>query len=346
MPAFNQKGILGFRKNNSKVLRPFFPNTWELKDTDFQVLIADKEANYMPNPQYFETCQTYFKPSMRCVLLDWVFELSSEFNFKKQTVYLAISIVDRLCSVCPNVLKNEIQLLGLTALYISSKLEEVFPPSTFTFAKAAKHAYPEKLIKQSEKAILKHLNWRVLSVTPYEILNWLMDQWDNFICFHFFELKENSLFSVDPNCSLLLTFKKPNKQSYKRYTETMQVLDTTVLDHRVLRFLPKHLVSAVLYLQVNKYFQQSALASVKSCEENNWVIEEIFSEFISKVLGVSLIHLHQEILFASQFLNVEKTLEVPKVCKVLPKERIEEHYEEFQAYQVYNKQAVSHCKKL
>jgi cyclin E len=73
--------------------------------------------------------------------MDWMMEVSSEFTLKRETYHLAINFVDRLLEAQKNVPKNEFQLVGLTCLYLASKIEEIYPPKIADFAKSADNGY-------------------------------------------------------------------------------------------------------------------------------------------------------------------------------------------------------------
>ena len=62
-------------------------------------------------------------------------EVSSEFTLKRETYHLAINFVDRYLSKV-NVTKIELQLVGVTSLYMAAKCEEIFPPRISDFAKS------------------------------------------------------------------------------------------------------------------------------------------------------------------------------------------------------------------
>jgi cyclin E len=78
---------------------------------------------------------------MRAVLLDWVMEVCSEFTLKRETYHLAVSYIDRFLDMSSNTARGEFQLIGLAALFIASKIEEVYPPRISDFAKSAKYGF-------------------------------------------------------------------------------------------------------------------------------------------------------------------------------------------------------------
>ena len=63
---------------------------------------------------------------MRAILLDWLMEVSNEFYLKRETFHITVNIIDRYLSIVYDISKNEFQLIGVSALYIASKLEVIF----------------------------------------------------------------------------------------------------------------------------------------------------------------------------------------------------------------------------
>ncbi len=50
-------------------------------------------------------------------------EVATEFTLKRETYHYALNYVDRYLTVVPNIKKWELQLVGVTAMYIASKME-------------------------------------------------------------------------------------------------------------------------------------------------------------------------------------------------------------------------------
>ena len=73
--------------------------------------------------------QTNITKNMREILLDWMMEVSEEFMIKRDTMYISISFIDRYISMANyDIPKNELQLIGVTSLYLACKVEEVYIP--------------------------------------------------------------------------------------------------------------------------------------------------------------------------------------------------------------------------
>ncbi|CAG9315892.1 unnamed protein product [Blepharisma stoltei] len=337
------------------------PPIWKPKDDDFLQIVKEKQNSYMPNPNFMEYNQPYINPIMRTILFDWMIEVTSEFLMKRESVYLAMNYVDRLSSIVPNIKKEEYQLVGVTALYIASKLDEIYQPKISDFERAAAMGYSVASIKIMEKAMLKHLGWKILPITTYNILNWLLNQWDSYITYHFGSQVYNNPndFKNLPNDEKIkvqkkyeerfITFKQANNQSYMRFRDIIHVLDASFLDQRTLRFPPRIIAGSLFYLMTSKFFKNSKYALFlhntmfqdQDCLQLEFEFacraQQFIATFLSSTLEIdNLEEIYDSATFLMQYAEIDFTYELPMVCKLQSKERIEQHYEEFLTYQTHN----------
>ena len=103
---------------------------------------------------------------MRAILLDWIIQVHNKYGLMPETLYLTINIVDRYLSVT-TVARTELQLVGISALLISSKYEEIWPPWVNDMITISDSAYSRDQILAMEKAILCRLGWYLTVPTPY-----------------------------------------------------------------------------------------------------------------------------------------------------------------------------------
>jgi cyclin E len=80
-----------------------------------------RERMYQPFPAYFNT-QSQLQPRMRGILFDWMTEVCQEFSLGRESHYLAMNLVDRYLSANPDVSRGRLQLIGVTALWMASKV--------------------------------------------------------------------------------------------------------------------------------------------------------------------------------------------------------------------------------
>lgn len=62
------------------------------------------------------------QPQMRAILLDWLIEVCEVYKLHRETYYLAMDYIDRYLSLHTDVPKNQLQLIGITCLFIASKV--------------------------------------------------------------------------------------------------------------------------------------------------------------------------------------------------------------------------------
>jgi len=88
------------------------------------------------------------------VLVDWFVDVCAEYGLSNATFFLAVSLVDRTLSVvdCP---RNKLQLLGATAMFIASKIEDVYPPQLSEIVFMTEETYTASQVRRMEKVILQ-----------------------------------------------------------------------------------------------------------------------------------------------------------------------------------------------
>ncbi|XP_028326895.1 G1/S-specific cyclin-E2 [Gouania willdenowi] len=143
--------------------------SWANSD-DVWIKMLNKELQYIHDKSYLQR-HPKLQPKMRSILLDWLFEVSEVYNLHRQTVYLAQDYFDRYMLTQTDVKKENLQLLGITALFIAAKMEEIYPPKIYEFAYVTDGACDIWDIQGIELDILKALNWNLCPETPISWLN-------------------------------------------------------------------------------------------------------------------------------------------------------------------------------
>ncbi|XP_061372357.1 G2/mitotic-specific cyclin S13-7-like [Gastrolobium bilobum] len=106
---------------------------------------------------------------MREILLDWLMDVHSKFDLSLETLYLTINIIDRFLSV-KAVPKRELQLVGVSAMLMAAKYEEIWPPEVNDFVCLSDRAYSHEQVLAMEKIILGKLEWTLTVPTPFVFL--------------------------------------------------------------------------------------------------------------------------------------------------------------------------------
>jgi hypothetical protein len=152
-------------------LKKNFKNVTDYSDDILQNLIEEEKNKNNINSNYFNY-QSEITPNMRSTLIDWLIDINGIFKFKEETLYISIYIIDAYLSK-KNFSKNKFQLLGVTSLFIASKLNEIILRRISDYSDATDKTYSIQDIQIMEIEILKTLNFELLVPSPlsfYEII--------------------------------------------------------------------------------------------------------------------------------------------------------------------------------
>jgi len=107
---------------------------------------------------------TTIVPRMRAVLIDWLVEVHTQFGLLQETLYMAIYLIDRYLQCEGLVIKSpktKLQLIGVTAMFIAAKVEEMYAPDLLDFVYITDGASTAEEVKACELKILSALNFNV-----------------------------------------------------------------------------------------------------------------------------------------------------------------------------------------
>lgn len=126
---------------------------------DIYASLRESEMNNYPEYGYMER-QPDINEKMRAILLDWLVDVHLKFKLVHETLFLTAQIIDRFLSKV-EINRNKLQLVGVAALFIASKYEEIYPPELKDFVYITDKAYSKADILQMEKEILVELNFDI-----------------------------------------------------------------------------------------------------------------------------------------------------------------------------------------
>ncbi|KAK8740956.1 hypothetical protein OTU49_002793 [Cherax quadricarinatus] len=133
-------------------------------------LMCRKDRLYPRCPDYLSQHPS-LQARMRAILLDWLTEVCEVYRLHRETYYLATDFIDRYLSASRDVPKQQLQLIGITCLFIAAKIEEIYPPKLSEFAYVTDGACTDNEILEKELVILKKLNWDLSPITSNCWLN-------------------------------------------------------------------------------------------------------------------------------------------------------------------------------
>mmetsp|Transcript_6726 Transcript_6726/g.7297 ORF Transcript_6726/g.7297 Transcript_6726/m.7297 type:complete len:478 (+) Transcript_6726:159-1592(+) len=174
-----------------------------------------KEGKSRPRTYMYE--QTDINSKMRAILVDWLVEVHMKFRLVPETLYLCINIIDRYCSQV-KVKRAKLQLVGVTALLLACKYEEIYPPEVRDCVYITDSAYDRDEVLNMEQDIVHKLGFRITVPTAYPFLQRFLNI-----------VKASSLI----------------KHAASYYTER------TLQEHDLLRFRPSLICAAAVVLAIN-----------------------------------------------------------------------------------------------
>jgi len=141
-------------------------NTEYVNDV-FSNLLKD-ECKYSAMANYTEK-QADINERMRSILVDWLVDVHLKFKLRSETLFLTVHIIDRYLSK-EQTTRNKLQLVGVTAMLIASKYEEIYAPEVRDFVYISDKAYDRAQILKMEGTILNALDWQLGGATPWHFL--------------------------------------------------------------------------------------------------------------------------------------------------------------------------------
>ena len=178
----------------------------------FEYLKVLEDAT-MPNPDYMDH-QDHLEWHLRGVLVDWLIEVHTRFHLLPETIFLAINIIDRFLS--NRVVQLEkLQLVGITAMFIASKYEEVLSPHVTNFKHVADDGFTEDEILGAERFVLQALNYDLSYPNPMNFLR---------------------------------RISKADNYDIQTRTLGKYLLEISLLEHRLMAYPPSHIAAGSMYL--------------------------------------------------------------------------------------------------
>jgi hypothetical protein len=126
------------------------------------------ETKYLP--ELYMISQVDINERMRAILIDWLVEVHLKFKLEKDTLYLTVHLIDRLLER-KLVQRQKLQLVGVTAMLIASKYEEIYAPEIRDFVYISDNAYTKEEIVAMEGLMLNAIKWMVTTPTILTFVN-------------------------------------------------------------------------------------------------------------------------------------------------------------------------------
>merc|ERR1719198_1026320 len=96
--------------------------------------------------------------SSRTFAVDWLVGVQVKYKLKTETLFLAVSLLDRYLAT-RKVRRKDLQLVSCTAAFIAAKFEEINPPEVRDFVFVTDHACRKEAILTMEVTMLTALEF-------------------------------------------------------------------------------------------------------------------------------------------------------------------------------------------
>jgi cyclin B len=151
---------------------------------------------------------------MRSILIDWLTEVHMKYRMKPVTMFLTVNIIDRYLAKA-QVARKRLQLVGVVAMFIAAKFEEIRPPQVADFVYITDKAYSKKEITDMECVMLVALSFKIRVPTVPQFLDRL---------------------HAAAQCDVV------------QKEVTFYITELALMDHRSVRHTPSHLAAASMFL--------------------------------------------------------------------------------------------------
>jgi len=141
---------------------------------DIYNYLRQSEVKRLPKSNYM-TKQPDISHSMRSILVDWLVEVAEEYKLHTETLYLAVSYIDRFLSYM-SVQRSKLQLVGTACMFIAAKYEEIYPPDVGEFVYITDDTYNKRQVLRMEHLVLKVLGFDLSLPTANVFLSQMCEQ--------------------------------------------------------------------------------------------------------------------------------------------------------------------------
>uniref|UniRef100_M4CHP4 Uncharacterized protein n=1 Tax=Brassica campestris TaxID=3711 RepID=M4CHP4_BRACM len=224
--------------------------------------IDTMEGIEMEEEEEEETCRSCVPPSymenqpdinerMRGILVDWLIEVHYKFELMEETLYLTINLIDRFLAVTQHVPRKKLQLVGVTAMLLACKYEEVSVPVVDDLIVISDKAYTRREVLDMEKLMANTLQFNFCLPTPYVFMR------------RFLKAAQS-----DKKVELLSFF----------------IIELCLVEYEMLQYAPSQLAASAIYTAQStlKGFEEWS----KTCEFYTGYTEEKLMECSRKMVGL------------------------------------------------------------
>ena len=289
---------------------------------------------------------------LRLEILIWMMKTCEEFAFKRDTYHNSCFYFDMYLSLISSKTsnKNDIQnlkdksyleLIGLSCIVISAKIEEIQLPRLKEYAELLNKKYDSNSIIEMEKKICSELRWKLIVITKNVWLSWYLCQWDLFIDTVDNIKKEMSKLIKEDD---ILYYKKPNDNSYYNFRKISQLIDIMSLDFHSYFYDQRLLIAIGFFIILcHKYNLKYNFIKKKFDNNKNQKLSNLMLDIYTKFILQSFDYdFNDDILqkgikyYYNNYNNFNYVFDLPLFYQVHPDKLDVDSYEDFLSYQTIN----------
>ncbi|KAL8472500.1 hypothetical protein ACS0TY_029010 [Phlomoides rotata] len=215
---------------------------------DLYTCYKKMESSSCVSPGYISH-QFDINERMRAILIDWLIEVHHKFELREETLFLTVNLIDRFLEK-QSVVRKKLQLVGLVAMLLACKYEEVSVPVVEDLVFISDKAYARKEVLDMEKLMLNTLQFNMSVPTPYVFMK---------------------------------RFLKAAQSDRKLELLSFFLIELCLVEYEMLKYPPSFLAAAAIYTA------QSTLYGVgqwsKTCEWHTGYSEDQLSECTGLIVG-------------------------------------------------------------
>lgn len=208
---------------------------------DILNVLQREEMFHAPSPGYID-CQVHVNAKMRGILVDWLVSVQQKYKLKAETLFLTVSLLDRYLEKKATARRN-LQLVGVTALLIAAKFEEIHPPQISDLVYVTDKAYTKDDIVKMEVTLLTTLDFKICRPTPMQ----------------FFE-----------------RYQAVNECTDTQRDLAQYLLELTLVDYNMIKYSSSHLAAAALLLS-NKLLKRQCSWTAAAARDTHFT-EQMLKE--------------------------------------------------------------------
>lgn len=176
----NKVNVVPENKNNknedvqmeieNEEIKPIISNPQNVDEYFDEIVkeIKNNEEKFIVDPYYMNR-QSDINHRMRAILIDWLTDVHKKYKLLPQTLYMTVNLIDRYLEQ-NEISRVKLQLVGITAMFIATKYEEIYPPELQDFVYITDGAYVKSDVLHMEYKMLNYLNFNVTFPTQWSFL--------------------------------------------------------------------------------------------------------------------------------------------------------------------------------